>query len=127
VKFTEKTRNIVVERAKGNCELCGSAVNNPNLHHRKPRGMGGTKNPASCSPSNAMFLHFQCHEWVESNRTKSYEMGYLVRQTEESNKKPVLHHSGWVLLNNDGSITTLDPAWVPEGKPVPRSFFQQSG
>lgn len=120
MKFTEKTRNLVVARAGGNCELCGAAVNNPNLHHRKPRGMGGTKNPESRSPANALFLHFTCHEWVERNRTESYELGYLVRQAENSNAKPVLGPDGWFLLNDDGTKAMVEGAWDFEGKQIPR-------
>lgn len=120
MKFTTKTRDLVLERAHHKCEICGSSVSNPNLHHRKPRGMGGTKNPDSRSPANALYLHFQCHAWVESNREKSYDLGYLVKQQEQSDKKPVLTYLGWVLLHHDGTTTTLEEAWDSEGKPVPR-------
>jgi hypothetical protein len=82
--------------------------------------MGGTKNPESRSPANALFLHFTCHEWVERNRTESYELGYLVKQNEDSNSKPVLGPDGWFQLNDDGTKTIVQEAWSREGKPIPR-------
>lgn len=112
MKFTEKTRRLVEDRAKGICEMCGAPVGMGQIHHRKPRGMGGTKNVASRSPSNALFVHFRCHEWIERNRTEAYHMGYLVHQAEESSEKPVLLSTGWFVLTDDG---TLLPASEPQG------------
>lgn len=111
MKFTEKTRALVEERAKGLCEVCGGRVDMAQIHHRKPRGMGGTKNPASRSAANALFVHFRCHEWIERNRTEAYQMGYLVHQQEASDSKPVLLPNGWFVLMDDG---TLLPSCEPQ-------------
>lgn len=111
MKFTESTRQLVQERARGLCEVCGSSVDVPQLHHRKPRGMGGTKNPASRSAANALLVHFRCHEWIERNRTEAYKMGYLVHQTDESVSRPVLLPTGWFCLMDDGSLL---PACEPQ-------------
>lgn len=111
MRFTESTRQQVEERAKGLCEVCGSPVEVPQIHHRKPRGMGGTKNPASRSAANALYVHFRCHEWIERNRSEAYGMGYLVHQTEQSSDKPVLLPTGWFLLQDDGSLL---PASEPQ-------------
>jgi hypothetical protein len=125
MKFTEKTRILVMERAKDRCEMCGAPVEYPQLHHRRPRGMGGTRNPASRSPANALALHLACHAWIESNRAEAIERGYLVRQSESSCDVPVLTADGWVLLRDDGSVLRLGEARVQEGKPDPRSFLPQ--
>lgn len=111
MRFTETTRKQVEARAKGLCEVCGGRVDMAQLHHRKPRGMGGTKNPASRSAANALYVHFRCHEWIERNRTEAYSMGYLVHQTEHSTDKPVLLPSGWFVLTDDGSAL---PACEPQ-------------
>lgn len=108
MEFTEKTKGLIRDRSKGRCELCGlPAVWPMQIHHRKPRGMGGTKNPASRSPANALYLHFRCHDRIERNRDEALGYGWLVRQSGESEQEPVLLHYGWVLLNSDGTVQLL--------------------
>lgn len=108
VQFTEKTKELIRDRSKGQCELCGApAVWPMQIHHRKPRGMGGTKNPASRSPANGLYLHFRCHERIERNREEGLGYGWLVRQSGESEQEPVLLHYGWVLLNSDGTVQVV--------------------
>jgi 5-methylcytosine-specific restriction protein A len=108
MQFTAKTRQAISERAKGRCELCGTPVGmDAQIHHRKPRGMGGTKDNASRLASNGLFVHFRCHERIERNRDEALGYGWLVRQSGESAQEPVLLHYGWVLLNPDGSVDLL--------------------
>jgi 5-methylcytosine-specific restriction protein A len=125
VKFTEKTRKTIEQRAAGMCEVCGSTVRTPQIHHRKPRGMGGTKKVESRSPANGLYVHLACHERIERNRTDAYTNGYLVHQYDSSEQIPVLTARGWVLLLDDGTTTKVEPAWDLEGKPVPRFLFPQ--
>src|SRR6056300_1190773 len=80
------------------------------IHHRKPRGMGGTKDPASRSAANGLLVHFRCHERIERNREESYAFGWLVLQTQDSHETPVRLHHGWFLLNDDGSVDYLASA-----------------
>jgi hypothetical protein len=108
MKFTEKTRQVIRERAANRCELCGTPVGiDAQIHHRKPRGMGGTKDPRSRSAANGLFVHFRCHERIERNREESYAFGWLVLQTQDSHETPVRLHHGWFLLNDDGSLDYL--------------------
>ena len=109
MKFSQKTREAVVERAKGNCEICGKAVGDPNIHHRRPRGMGGTKRVSTGSPANALYLHAGCHAWVEVNRSASIDMGYLIRQKQEATEVAFLHHEGWMYLTDDGRYIEAEP------------------
>lgn len=92
----------------------------PQIHHRKPRGMGGTKNPESRSASNGLYVHFKCHEKIERNRADAYETGFLVHQYEDPKEVPVRRIDDWVLLDDDGGYRVLTRAWGPEGKPTPR-------
>lgn len=107
VQFTEKARKVIKERANGRCELCGvRAEETAQIHHRKPRGMGGTKNPASRSVANGLFVHFRCHQRIELNRAEAIKNGWLVLQSGDLSQ-PVLLHYGWVVLHEDGSVYEL--------------------
>lgn len=89
---TATTRALVVDRADGRCEVCtkrlhvdGRWVEAHSLHHRRARGMGGTTRPDTNSPANLLLVcgtgTTGCHGWIESNRTESRILGYLVSQS----------------------------------------------
>lgn len=54
------------------------------MHHRKPRGMGGSKDVLVNSAANALTLcgHATtpggCHRWAETYREDALEQGYLI-------------------------------------------------
>ena len=101
-----EVRQAVLVRAGWRCERCHVALGNDySLHHRRPRGMGGTKRPDL--PSNLLALCGSgttgCHGWVESRRAEAIEDGLLVRQHHDPATVPVLLGCGWVLLRPDGS------------------------
>lgn len=75
---TAAVRALVRARARNMCEHCGG--NGQDIHHRRPRGMGGTKDPAANLPSNLVLLCRQCHVWFESHRSAALAAGWLVRQ-----------------------------------------------
>ena len=92
-----ETRSIVANRAGGVCERCGRHWGS-NVHHRKPRGMGGTRDPQANSPANLVLLcgsgTFGCHGEVESNRAKAYMDGWLVRRADDPELIPLVMRSG---------------------------------
>jgi len=102
------TRTLVaLQRAGGVCERCRQeAVTD--IHHRDPRGMGGSRNvPWINDPSNLVALGRKCHLEVEANRTFAYRDGWLVRtgvaaQLDGVTKIPVTDTSGlsWVLVSD---------------------------
>lgn len=106
-------RAIVRARAENACERCGEFVTtmgDGEIHHRKPRGMGGTSDPAIHCPSNLVFVCRSCHRWIESNRTVALTMGWLVRQSEAPNEHPVsLWARGWTYLDPDGRYAEGSP------------------
>ena len=108
VKFSEKAKELVRQRSKECCELCGTRANEPQYHHRRPRGMGGTRRKESGDVANALYLHFKCHERVERNRMEALEKGWLIRQSDEPILVPVVRMGEWVVLNNDGTYTTIN-------------------
>lgn len=108
------TRKLVWERAGGCCERCGKTIGTGQYsqHHRLPRGMGGTKNPAANSPSNLVLLCGSattpegCHTSVEKFREAAVRTGWIVPRTADPAKVPVKFASGrWYLLNDDGTLT----------------------
>ena len=83
------TRLLVLDRAQGGCELCGVQLHDGmgwlrshSVHHRRPRGMGGSTMADTNSPANLLLLCGDgvsgCHGRVESNRTRALEHGWLV-------------------------------------------------
>lgn len=102
-----RTRAAVIGRCLGLCERCGKNLNGQpySIHHRRPRGMGGTTREDANSPSNLLVLCGSgvtgCHGWIESRRSEAFEDGLLIRQTDDPAAIPVLLERGWVLLTDD--------------------------
>jgi len=100
----------VLARAKNRCEICGHRMGldrgtlNYNLHHRRPRAMGGSRRSDTNSPANLLALCLDCHSDVESNRALALENGWLLPQTATPSKCAVLlyRESVWVYLTDDG-------------------------
>jgi hypothetical protein len=110
--FSPEVRRLVRERAGGLCERCRRwAVEE--VHHRCPRGSGGSRAIWMGQPSNAAALCARCHRWVESHREDAVVAGWLVPRGIADRFGP-----GWVpvtevsgrswLLGLDGSKQPLD-------------------
>jgi hypothetical protein len=104
-------RRVVIERARDRCEKCGHLIDayDFSVHHRRPRGMGGSKDPATNMPSNLMLLCGSgttgCHGWVESNRSDALLMGFLVSQGHAPGNRAVLYRgTHWAFLEDDGRV-----------------------
>jgi hypothetical protein len=118
--FTTTARHVIFDRDGGQCVRCGQlvlvwddvrwlALQEYSIQHRRPRGMGGSSDPATNHPTNGVLLcgsattPGSCHLWAESHRTEAYDAGYLVHQGIDPATIPVLHHSlGLVYLTNEG-------------------------
>lgn len=108
VKFSESTRTKIKFRSSNRCELCGSRLVNGQIHHRQPRGMGGSPHDeAKGGAANGLHVHFKCHELIEQNRAKALEYGWLVPQHGDSSLTPVRLWDGWWLLADDGSMSQV--------------------
>lgn len=109
------TREVVWSRAGGRCERCGAVPDwHSSVHHRQPRGMGGSRQSHLNKPSNLLFLCGSgttgCHGWVESNRTKSVNDGYIVPRYAVPSTTPVKYRDDyWVTLDEDGGMTPWQP------------------
>ena len=115
-----RTRQLVIDRAGRICERCEIAPGEQ-IHHRRPRMAGGTKDPRVNLPSNLVLLCGACHRWVESHREEARDDGWLLRSVAEAATAPVV--STWGLtrtLSDDGTAIT-DPlrAFCPDGARPP--------
>ena len=50
------------------------------VHHKKPRGMGGTSDPSIHDLSNLAVLCDVAHYTVHANPAQAYEVGLLIRR-----------------------------------------------
>ena len=102
--FDVKIRALILNRCKGNCELCGIPDDFGQFHHRNPRRMGGTSRETLGLASNGLYLHQKCHERVESNRHEAYVNGWLLYAADVPSECKVKLSNGWYLLSDDGSL-----------------------
>lgn len=107
-------RQRVIDRDHGKCVKCGRVVWNAipvaqySIHHRVPRGMGGANRGLAEDMSNLVLLcgtgTTGCHGWVESNRRKAREEGWLVSRHADPSEVPVSYWDGnQYLLGSDGT------------------------
>lgn len=102
-------RLIVRQRAQDKCEACRS--DGTDIHHRRPRAMGGTTDPATNRPPNLVLLCRQCHRWFESHRTVALELGWLVLQGHDPALVPLtLWSDRQVLLDDLGTYQDYQEA-----------------
>ena len=119
MQFTAKAVAQIRARAAGLCELCGRPETEAmQAHHRRPRGMGGSKDPVTGSAANGLWLHYECHRIVEENREHAIATGYLVWQHQDPTQVAVFlpNRPAPVFLCLDGDLRSLPPR--PKGQDV---------
>jgi len=107
------TRLQVLTRAYFTCERCGSAQEPWSVHHRTPRGMGGSRKKEINQPQNLLLLcgtgTSGCHGWIESYRERGYLDGYLVKRGFKPEEIPIVDSRGKVfLILPDGTKERVD-------------------
>lgn len=104
-------RTLVTARSRDRCEACGVRLVHGrwSVHHRKPKGMGGTRDPELDSPANLLVTCGDgatgCHGWLDGN-PEAYRRGLLIRRSsvERPEEVPVVLWSGRrVLLDDTGN------------------------
>lgn len=86
------------------------------VHHRKPRGMGGTVDIKINSASNLMAVCGSgttgCHGWLESHREDAYRKGWLVHRNDDPEKVSVEVRQemqiAYVYLNDDATYSPVE-------------------
>lgn len=123
MSLTSNTRSIIKHRSGGLCELCQREPMT-NIHHRKPRGMGGTRRPWVDEPSNLIALCGSgttgCHGWIESHRADSYDRGLLLKTGMMPFHTPFQddRNEWWLLVGDDKHLILF---------PNPRSIYSTRG
>lgn len=87
--FDRQTRQAIYERAGYRCERCRSSRGPFHIHHRRPRMMGGSSDPALGSAENGALLCVVCHRQVESDRSAARQGKWLVEKVAEVGEVPV--------------------------------------
>jgi hypothetical protein len=113
--FSDGTVVTICDRDQGRCAACGTPVVGTRgvtwaVHHRRPRGSGGTSEKYVARPSNGVLLHTSCHERKESHRDEATTTGFLVSAIgiARPSDVPILHAvHGWVRLDDDGGYTRV--------------------
>lgn len=101
-----QTRMWVWWRAGNTCERCGLDSISMDVHHRQPRGLGGSSDPAINAVSNLVLLCRPCHAEIESARLAAIADGWLVPRPTDPVRVPIHHRRGLTLLTPTG-----DYAW----------------
>jgi 5-methylcytosine-specific restriction endonuclease McrA len=118
---TADLRIQAVERTNGLCQKCWRPGSQ--LHHRKPRGAGGTSDPTINALPNLVWLCLACHAHIEQHRLASYETGWLVRRNANPAEQYLIDNLGRMLmLLPDGSVTysdVLPDVFLPSGDLTP--------
>jgi 5-methylcytosine-specific restriction protein A len=102
--FPPEVKATIRSRAQNLCERCGQHTSDCVAHHRRPRGLGGSRREDTNQPANAGWLCGACHNIVESHRAQAYEEGWLVRQSQSPVDVPVLRRGVFVWLDNFGGL-----------------------
>lgn len=107
-------RETVLNRAGYMCELCHGSLSVMSLHHRRPRGMGGTKASWIHDAGNLLALcgtgTTGCHGKVESFRARAYDFGWLVNYGFMPHLIPFADLLGnWWLLHDEHKIEIILP------------------
>ena len=107
MRFSPIARALILDREGGACFRCGlrvvwwptddhrspDVISAYSIHHRRPRGMGGSSLEASGHPSNGLTLCGSgttgCHGWVESHRRQALADGYLLEQWQDPATTPI--------------------------------------
>jgi hypothetical protein len=97
----KRTVELIHNRSAGICERCGWAEGQQ-IHHRRARGMGGTRRDSTNAVYSLAHLCHPCHSLVESNRLEALSDGWLVSQHGDPSRVPVLYRGTWRLLDNEG-------------------------
>lgn len=108
MKFSDKTRDVIKARAKMRCELCGAMTRDGQIHHRQPRGMGGSLDRRRGAAANGLYVHPKCHERIESFRSVAYHYGWLVSSNDDPRLVPVKLWDGWWRLGDSGEMTKVE-------------------
>jgi hypothetical protein len=119
--FTNEVKELILSRAEWRCDRCGLRADSGHFHHRTPRRAGGSVREDLGLPSNGLYLHSNCHDFIESRRKVAAQLGFLVGYGSLPRDVPVMLWNGWHLLLDDGGKQRLPgppPLYAQPGREV---------
>lgn len=97
------TRELVQARDGGRCVVCGIR-GLVHLHHRRPVGIGGSRDPRIHAAANLICVCAACHRLIHNRPAWARDCGLLLPLGADSCSVPVrVHGRGLVLLTDSGS------------------------
>lgn len=112
--MTDAVRKIVNVRDGMVCRRCCRFIQREaSIHHRLPRGMGGSTSKIGAErterASNLVRLCGSgvtgCHGWIESNRQRAYQLGWLVHRWDDPAEVPMIDNYGRTFwLDDSGAV-----------------------
>lgn len=111
-----EVRQLVLERDGYRCARCDRDLHGVpmSVHHRHPRGMGGTRDNRSSDPRNLVSLCGSgttgCHGWIESHRDQARATGWLLRSLDEIDAPLITPLGTRITLAADGTRQHVWPA-----------------
>jgi 5-methylcytosine-specific restriction protein A len=99
---------LVIARSGNVCEICGNAMAEQ-IHHRRPRGMGGTRRESTNGAAALLHICAADHARLESHRNWAMVNGWLLQQHQDPTKVPVVLRHGTVLLTDAGGVEHVHP------------------
>lgn len=106
--ISKAVQQIVEARSGGVCEVAaiGCTGEATQMHHRRPKGMGGDKRPATNAPGNLLHVCYACHRMIEDNRLDAALHGWLLH-SEQSPADEICTYRSFdgTILHDDGTIT----------------------
>ncbi len=111
-QIPDRVRRLVAERSQGLCEICGRRPAQQ-LHHRRPRKMGGSRRESTNTPANLLAIDALCHADIESSRLHAESFGWLIPDAvADPARMPVLlataHGELFCLLDHEGGKWVMD-------------------
>jgi hypothetical protein len=122
-----ETAETVLARDNWSCVCCGKPITGDrgvhySIHHRIPRGMGGSRDPRLNMTANLLTLCGSgttgCHGVVERYRSWARERGLLLWRSQEPDRiavaayrkgnDPLFCEFDLVLLDNEGGRKSVD-------------------
>ncbi|WP_433568107.1 hypothetical protein ACQP1O_42905 (plasmid) [Nocardia sp. CA-151230] len=105
--FPASARRLIAARSGGICEIADCPEAAVHMHHRRPRGLGGTSVPWVNRAANGLHICLEHHAFIESHRTLALVQGWLISQhmvEKQAADVPVLRRGRSVLLSDDGGV-----------------------
>lgn len=101
----EYCKRVVRDRDRSKCQKCFQAGSRLDVHHRKPKQMGGSDSLTEFGLANLISLCRDCHSWVHQHPEAATMMGLLLRQGDDPEQCEITIPGGPVHLTYWGMRT----------------------